>query len=161
MLESNLSFFISFVPLMLLIFLLQYALFMMTKKCKKINKFFRPSYVIKTTISLFLFEQNSSYLVYICFGHIKNSFTFAFFDKLSLAFTVSFLFCLISFSGAFYFLIEKYLKNKSRYFRINVLRSLAGNCFCTAKALRYFLRGCVYSFLNDKYKIEVGLLSFI
>lgn len=80
---------------------------------KRISRSLRVYYFVRVVLAQNLLEENLSYFVYVCFSHLSHPFTYALPDKISLAVTVIFLFCLIVFSFTFYFLICRYLKKRS------------------------------------------------
>ena len=109
------SFFIYTVPSNLLICFICYWIFKAIYKFK-VSILFRRYYFFTGTIIQILFEGNISYFTFCCFNHLGHSFSFSFADKLSLLFTVMFLFIVLMLSISFYFLIGHLYKKLSSYF---------------------------------------------
>ena len=145
-------------PSTIILCLFLYTFYRITKN--SVNKYFRGFYFLKTMIIFSLFDQNLSYLVYVCFSHLNMPFTFKFIDKISLLFTIFVLLCLLTFSLNIYFLTGKYLKKSTRHFHSRLHSCFPSYMFLTIKnSFRSFLRGAIYLFLHHQYTKEVAVLG--
>lgn len=115
LLISTFSFFVYTIPQNILFCLILYGIFHILKNYR-ISQRIRKFHFLKTVIIIVIFQENLCFLVFICFSHIQHPFSFNFADKLSLTFTVLFLFGCFFFTFAFYFLVFRYLGKKSSYF---------------------------------------------
>ena len=141
-------YFIYTIPLNIIACLILCALFLLLQQ-HKISQFLRKFYFIKSILLQTLIEGNLVYLVYVCFGHLSTAFHFRFADRLSLAFTVVFLWGIVLFSLTFYILVGRFLQSKACYFLYCYYRCTSGYFFITIKNLvRNFLRGATFYFLH-------------
>jgi hypothetical protein len=148
LIRTALPFFLIVVPLNIVACLVLYFLFYLVKNYK-VSKYLRKFYFIKTALLQILLEGNIVYFTYVCFGHLTTSFTFEFGDKISLFFTVLFLFLLVIFTFGFYPLMGSFLLKKSSYFLYSCYRCYPGYTYLSVKNLiRNFLRGTVFYFLH-------------
>ena len=128
----------------------------------RISRFLRKFYFIKSVLLQVLIEGNVVYFTYVCFGHLSTSFSFQFGDKVSLLFTVVFLFVVVVFTFAYYLLVGHFLQEKAGYFIYCYYRCNSGYFLLSTKNLiRNFLRGAVFYFLHEFYLQELSLLSSI
>lgn len=136
------------VPENVLICLLFYFLYIILQKWR-ISRYIKSFYFIKTVLLQTLLEGNIAYFTYVCFGHLTTSFHFKYGDKLSLIFTVVFLFMILLFSISFYPLMGHYLKKKSKIFISCHPPTNSGYLFLSIKnSMRNFLRGSVFYFFH-------------
>ena len=161
LLNAASSFFLYTIPETLLFCLFLYCLFCIIRNYK-ISQHFRKYYFIKTVLLRTLLEGNIAYFIYVCFGHLAMPFTFDFYDRLSLSFTVVFLWVLLVFSLIFYSLIGRYLQNKAGHFLYCYYRCNSGYLLIASKNLiRNFLRGAIFYFFHENPKYEMFLLIVI
>ena len=89
-------------------------------------------------------------------------FTFSMADRISLSFTVLFLFSLLLYTFCFFLLVPKYLKRKAGYFVEFTYRENAGYCYkIVSLLLRNLLRAAVFCFLHYQFKFQLHLLSLV
>lgn len=115
LIDSNFAFFIYTVPYHVLVCMVLLLLFLSIHKYE-ISKHVRKFYFIKAVVTIVLLEENLGYFVFVCFSHLRLSFTFNLADKLSLSLTLVFLFSLFFFTFCFYFLLSRYLRKRVSYF---------------------------------------------
>jgi hypothetical protein len=149
------------IPLNIILCLVLCGLFLLIKKYK-VSQNIRKFYFVKTVLLQSLFEGNVIYLVYVCFGHLQSSFSFHFGDKLSLAFTVLFLWVTVVFTFCFYQMVGYFLGKRACYFIYCYYRCDYSYHYLTLKNLvRNFLRGSIFYFLRDYLAEEFILLSVV
>ena len=122
----------------------------------------RRYYFFKSVLLQSLLEGNLPYFVYLSFSHLNHAFSFTFFDKLSLIFTLLFLIVVLLFSIAFYLMIGKSLKKTSCYFIYCLYRCASAFKFLTVNNLiRGFLRGSIHFFLHNYYGYQIASLCAV
>lgn len=146
LLDSNFAFFIYTVPQNILLCSGLYFLFILLQKWK-VSKYIRKYCFFKTTLIVISLESNLAYFVYICFLNLQNAFSFNLVDKISLSFTVIFLFVLFILGLTFSMLIFKYLGKQASYFNDSAYRESASFVYRSVTLIRNILRGVIYSFL--------------
>ena len=104
MIRAAFPFFVYTIPENILLGLVLYFLFIILSKYKA-SQSIRKFYFFKTSLLQTLIEGNVAYFVYVCFGHLSTSFSFRFFDKMSLVLTVFFLWAVTMFSFIHYPLV--------------------------------------------------------
>ena len=109
------NFFIYTIPSNIILCLIFYWIFRALSKYK-ISILFRRYYFFTGTLLQILFEGNVAYFTFCCFNHLGQAFSFRFSDKLSLLFTIAFLFILLILSLTLYFFIGKLYQKQSSYF---------------------------------------------
>ena len=98
------------------------------------------------------FEGNIAYFTFCCFNHLTNAFSFKFADKLTLLFTVMFLFIMLVLSISFYFIIGQLLKKKACYFIQCFYRCHKAYCYLAMYNMFIeFVKGALHYFLLNKY----------
>lgn len=98
-------------------------------------------------------------MFFICFSHLVQSFTFKFADKISLLFTIVFLFSLFLFSFCFYLLIFKYLRKNSSHFAEHTYKKSAGFWYKALNlSIRSVLRAAIFYFLHYYYRSQLIML---
>lgn len=141
-------YFLYTIPENVLICLFLYFLYIILQKWR-ISRYIKSFYFIKTVLLQTLLEGNIAYFTYVCFGHLTTSFHFKYGDKLSLIFTIVFLFIVLIFSISFYPLMGHYFRKKSKLFISCHHPTNSGYLFLSIKNLmRNFLRGSVFYFLH-------------
>lgn len=158
--DSNFSFFVYTVPQNILLSFGFYILFYFSRQ-SKISKYIRKFYFLKTTLVIVLLEGNLNYLVFVCFSHLRQAFSFNVADRLSLIFTSLFLFALVHFSLVFYILVFKYLGKNAGLFSDFAYRESASFWHKTSTLMRNFLRGVIFCFLEHHYTTQLIMLSII
>lgn len=154
-------FFLFTIPSSIIYCLIGFVIFKLTWEYK-ISSLVRRFYFFKIALLQIILEGNLSYFVYLSFSHLSHAFSFTFFDKLSLIFTVIFLFGVLMFSIAFYLIIGKLLKKNSCYFIYCFYRCPSTFKFLTVNNLiRGFLRGSVHFFLYNYYGYQIVSLCVV
>lgn len=115
LIDSNFTFFIYVVPQNALFCLILCLIFQLFRNYE-ISKYIRKFCFINSVLAVALLESSLSYFIFVCLSHLQHSFSFNLVDKLSLSFTVIFLFSLFLFSFSFYILIFKYLGKQASLF---------------------------------------------
>ena len=158
LLDSNLAFFIYTVPQNILFSLTLLLIFYCLQEYR-VSKYIRKFYFIKSVLATALLEENLTYFIFVCFSHLNISFIFRLVDKISLVFTVLYLFGLILFSLCFYPLICQFLKKKSVYFSQHTFARLPGFWYKTMQlVIRGGLRAVVFCFYSHRYTSQLAML---
>ena len=118
----------------------------------KASTIFRRYYFFGPAFLQIIFEGNIAYFTFCCFNHLTNAFSFRFADKLSLLFTIMFLFILLLLSVCFYLCIGKLLEKKSCYFIYSFYRCHQAYCYLAVYNMTFeFIKGCLHYFLLKQY----------
>lgn len=105
-------------------------------------------------------EGNVGFFTYIFFNQMRMAFSFAYHDRLWLAFAVFSFFNVPIFVLSFYHFINLRYGKQAGYFIGNFYRTLPGLCFVTLRVLvRSCMQGAAHSLLHDNYDLMVVTLS--
>ena len=121
LIDSSFAFFIYVVPQSIL-FCVSLCLIFHLLRNYRISKYIRKFCFLSSTLAVAILESSLGYFIFVCLSHVLQSFSFKLVDKLSLSFTVIFLFSLFLFSFSFYILVFKYLGKQASYFNEFIYR---------------------------------------
>lgn len=124
------------------------------------SRYLRKYFFFKTSLLQILIESNLAYFSFVCFNNLSQTFCFKWQDRAALIFTVIFLFGLLAFSFAYYFLMKIFLVKDSYHFIDGLYRCNASYEYLTlAHLLRNFLRGVISSVLHYNYGFQLLMLT--
>lgn len=105
--------------------------------------------------------MNLTYFTFVCFTHLKQTFSFDLYNRLELSFTVIFLFSLVLYSLCFYMLVFRYLGKQASYFNELAYRESKGFWFKTFYLVGQGMRAAVFCFFHYDYRKQLIFLTAI